>query len=288
MLRLVKTFIRWGVDVVHTHDTRPHLFATPAALLAGVRRVIHTRHYGLAQRLSRRQTIAVNALALLTDHFVCVSRDSARLAIAQGVSPRKVTCIQNGIDVDRFRPAHNPDGPAVTVARLSPEKDVATLLHAAALVLQDAPGFRLEIAGDGVCMPALRQTAEQLNLGGVVTFLGQVRDVPNLLARAGLFALPSLAEGISLTLLEAMASGLAVATTRVGGNPEVVVDGETGLLVPPADPQALAAALLRLRRDAALRRRMGDAGRRRVEQHFAVRAMVAAYEALYEGRSPNG
>jgi glycosyltransferase involved in cell wall biosynthesis len=285
VLRLVDTFFRWGVDVVHTHDIRPHLYATPAAVLAGVRRVIHTRHYGLAQHLSRRQTVAVNALALLTDPFVCVSRDSARMAIAQGVSPRKVMVVHNGIDLEGFRPAHDADGPAVTVARLSPEKDMATLLQATALVLRDDPAFRLEIAGDGVCLPALRQTAERLNLGRAVTFRGQVRDVPALLARAGLFVLPSLAEGISLTLLEAMASGLAVATTRVGGNPEVVVDGETGLLVPPADPPALAAALLRLRRDAGLRRRMGEAGRRRVEQHFAARAMVAAYEALYEGRS---
>ena len=284
VLRLAWLFRRWGADVVHTHDNRPHLYATPAALLGGVQRVVHTRHYSLAQRLSRRQTLGVNLLALLTDHFVCVSRDSARVAIAQGVSPRKVSFIGNGIDIDRFRPVYNSDGPAMTVARLSPEKDVETLLKATALVLRDDPAFRLEIAGDGVCMASLRQTATQLRLGGTVTFLGQVRDVPNLLARAGLFVLPSLTEGISLTLLEAMASGLAVAATRVGGNPEVVADGETGLLVPPADPPALAAALLRLRRDPALRRRMGEAGRRRVEMHFAIRTMVAAYEALYEPR----
>ncbi len=283
VLRLAQLFRRWGADVVHTHDNRPHLHATPAALLAGVRRVIHTRHYGLAQRLSRRQTLGVNLLALLTDRFVCVSSDSARVAIAQGVSSRKVTFIRNGIDLDRFRPAYNPEGPAVTVARLSPEKDMATLLKATALVLRDDPAFRLEIAGDGVCMAALRQTTEQLGLGSAVTFLGSVRDVPDLLKRAGLFVLPSLSEGISLTLLEAMASGLAVAATRVGGNPEVVSDGATGLLVPSADPPALAAALVRLRRNPDLRRAMGAAGRLRVEQHFNVRRMVAAYEELYEG-----
>ncbi len=282
VFRLARLFRRWGADIVHTHDNRPHLYATPAAVLARVPRVIHTRHYGLAQRLSRRQSLGVNLLALLTDRFVCVSQDSAREAVAQGVSPRKVAFIRNGIDVDRFRAGHDPDGPAVTVARLSPEKDVETLLQATALVLRDDPTFRLEIAGDGVCMAPLRQTADQLGISGAVAFLGQVREVPKLLARAGLFVLPSLAEGISLTLLEAMACGLAVAATRVGGNPEVVVNGETGLLVPPADPPALAAALLRLRRDADLRRRMGEAGRRRVEQQFAVKVMVAAYERLYE------
>ena len=91
-------------------------------------------------------------------------------------------------------------------------------------------------------MDSLRQTAEQLRLGASVTFLGQVRDISGLLARASLFVLPSLAEGISLTLLEAMASGLAVAATSVGGNREVVEDGETGLLVPAANPSALASA----------------------------------------------
>src|SRR5262249_46559104 len=151
--------------------------------LAGVPRVLHTRHYGLAQKLSRRQCLGVNLLALLTDRFVCVSRDSARVAVAQGVSKRKVTFVWNGIDVDRFRPSPRPDGPAVTVARLSPEKDVETLLRATALVLRDDPAFRLEIAGDGVCMAPLRQTAAHLGLDGVVTFLGQVRDVPGLLAR---------------------------------------------------------------------------------------------------------
>jgi glycosyltransferase involved in cell wall biosynthesis len=101
--------------------------------------------------------------------------------------------------------------------------------------------------------------------------------------------LPSLSEGISLTLLEAMASGMAVAATRVGGNPEVVADGETGLLVPAGDPPALATALLRLRRQRELNRSMGRAGRARVEGRFDIRRMVADYEALYQGlRTPSG
>ena len=111
------------------------------------------------------------------------------------------------------------------------------------------PSFRLEIAGDGPCMADLRRMAGELGLAGCVHFHGQVRDVPALLARAGLFVLSSLTEGVSLTLLEAMACGLAVVATRVGGNPEVVADGATGLLVPPGDPAAPAHAMLRLRRN---------------------------------------
>ena len=238
----------------------------------------------MAFRLSPRQAGLVRLAARLTDRFVCVSADSARQAVRQGVSPRTVRVLWNGIDLTRFAPpALRGAGPVVTVARLSPEKDIDTLLRAAALAAAADDAFRLEIAGDGPCMADLRRTAAGLGLGGRVTFHGQVRDVPALLARAGLFVLSSRTEGVSLTLLEAMAGGLAVVATRVGGNPEVVADGETGLLVPPGDPAALAAAMLRLRRNDGERGRMGRAGRSRVERCFDVRRMTAEYERIYLG-----
>ncbi len=239
----------------------------------------------MADRLTPRQTGLVRWAARLTDRFVCVSADAARQAVRHGISPRIVRTIHNGIDLARFDPpAIREGGPVVTVARLSPEKDVANLLRAAALAVAEDRSFRLEIAGDGPCMADLRRMASDLHLDGVVHFHGQIREVPALLARAGLFVLPSLTEGVSLTLLEAMASGLAVVATRVGGNPEVVVDGETGLLTPRGDAAALAQALLRLRRDDVERRCMEIAGRRRVENAFDVRRMTAAYEALYQDR----
>ena len=283
--RLARLFRAGRIDVVHTHDERPHIYGAFAARLAGVRRLIHTRHHGMADRLTRRQSGLVRVASELTDRFVCVSADSARQAVRQGVSARKVRVLHNGIDLTRFdvAPAVRCGGPVVTVARLSPEKDIGTLLHAAALAARSDDAFRLEIAGDGPCMADLRRTAAELGLDGRVHFHGQVRDVPALLARAGLFVLPSLTEGVSLTLLEAMACGLAVVATRVGGNPEVVADGETGLLTPPGDPAALAAAMLRLRRDDPERRRMGQAGRRRVERRFDVRRMTAEYEKMYLG-----
>lgn len=282
VFRLARLLRRRRTDVVHTHDDRPHLYGTLAGRLAGVRRIIHTRH-GQGHHRRRRQSALVNLAAAWVDRFVCVSHDSARLAVRQGVPARKVCTVWNGIDLERF-PFTGPraDGPAVIVARLSPEKDHATLLRAAALVVRRDPSFRLEVAGDGPCREDLHRLAAELGLAGHVRFLGSVRDVPALLARAGLFVLSSLSEGVSLTLLEAMAAGLPVVATRVGGNPEVVA-ADTGLLVRPADPEALAGALLRLGSAPDECRRLGAAGRARVERHFDVRGMVAAYERMYQG-----
>ncbi len=269
------------ISILHTHDERPHIYGTPAAWLAGVDRVIHTRH-SMGVNLSQRQARVVNLLARMADHFVCVSRDGAARARSAGLGAHKVGLVWNGIDLTRFRPT-GPcvDGPAVTVARVNPEKDVANLVRAAAEVARTDAAFRVEVAGDGPCLPDVRRLADELHIADAVRFRGVVRDIPTLLAGASLFVLPSLNEGISLTLLEAMAVGLPVVATKVGGTPEAVEDGVTGLLVPPGDPAALAAAIRRLRADPALARRLGEAGRRRVEQHFDVVRMVRNYEALY-------
>lgn len=280
VVRLATLFRKLGTDVVHTHNTKPLLYGAPAARMARVRRVIHTRH-GRRSGAPRRAPAAFRVAASLTDRFVCVSEDCRQLSIAEGVNPRRLDVIRNGIDLSRFRPVGPaPGGPAVLVSRLSPEKDVPTLLRAVALVARDLPTFRLEIAGDGPSLPGLREMAAALGLEARVTFLGAVREVPELLARASLFVLPSLTEGISLALLEAMSTGLPVVTTRVGGNPEVVEDGRTGLLVPTEASAELADAILRLARDSGLARQMGLAGRARVEAQFDIRGAVSAYEAL--------
>jgi glycosyltransferase involved in cell wall biosynthesis len=286
VLRLAWRFRRLRADVVHTHNTRPLLYAGPAARLAGVRRVIHTRH-GQRFGAARHETAAFRLASRTANYVVCVSHDSARIAAAEGIAERRIRTLWNGIDVSRFRAATpGGDGPVLAVGRLSAEKDFPTLLRAAAIAVRTAPSFRLEIAGDGACLTDLRRLVEELDLGDAVRLLGQVRDIPALLARGSIFTLASLTEGVSLTILEAMATGLPVVTTRVGGNPEVVAEGETGLLVPPGDPAALAAALLELWQNPNRREAMGRAGRRRVEECFEVRKVIAAYEALYlEGRS---
>lgn len=282
VLRLARRFRADGFDVVHTHDDKPLVYAAPAAWLARIPRRVHTHHHGLVRATRRRQDLLLRTAARAVDPFVCVSHDAACHVIALGVPARRVRTIWNGIDLARF-PFQGPcpGGPAVCVARLSPEKDIATLLRAARQVADARPDFRLEIAGGGPCRDELRALCAELKLEPNGTFLGEVRDVPALLARASVFVLPSQSEGVSLTILEAMARGLPVVTTRVGGNPEVVEDGVTGVLVPARDPAALAQGLLRVLGDAEMGERFGRAGRRRVEEYFDVRRMVATYEDLY-------
>ena len=281
--RLARLFHRHRFDIVHTHDDKPLLYGSLAAKLARVR-LVHTHHHGLLPQTSRRQRRMVAWAGRLTQAFVCVSHDSARYMEESGLPRRRQVTLWNGIDLDKYAyQGPNGDGPALTVARLSPEKDVANLLRAAALVVRAAGGFRLHIAGDGVLRENLVQLANTLNLQDHVRFLGEVRDIPTLLGQARLFVLPSQTEGISLTILEAMARGLPVVATRVGGNPEVVQEGKTGLLVPAGDSEALAQAILKVWQSAELGERMGRAGRMRVEAQFDVRAMVARYERLYLG-----
>lgn len=269
-------------DVVHTHDDRPLIYGMPAAWWAGTPCRIHTHHHGRLAQFTWRQRFLMRQAARFAQAFVCVSHDSARYMIEQGVASAKVRTIWNGIDLTRFA-YQGPcdDGPIVTVARLSPEKDIANLLRAVPRVVATLPQARFEIAGDGPCRVELVQFANELQVSEHVIFHGAVNEIPALLARARLFVLPSQSEGISLTLLEAMARGLPVVTTQVGGNPEVVEAGVTGLLVPAGDPEALGQAIAVLLADPARGRLMGLGGRQRVENNFDIRKMTAQYETLY-------
>lgn len=281
VMRLAKLFHELEADVIHTHDDKPLLYGAPAARLARVRH-IHTHHHGRLPQFTRRQEKLVALAARLPHRVACVSQDCAGWLGELGVPAKRLLTVHNGIDRERFAfHGPHPSGPAVCVARLSPEKDLANLLHAAAQVAEAVPDFRLEIAGDGPLREDLLQLRQPLGLSERVAFLGVVRDISAVLRRARLFVLPSQSEGISLTLLEAMASGLPVVATRVGGNPEVVEEGSTGLLVPPGDPRALAQAMLKLWHNPERGRTLGQAGRHRVEKHFDIRAMVGRYEALY-------
>ncbi|MBL8798967.1 MAG: glycosyltransferase [Planctomycetia bacterium] len=270
--------------VLHTHNPTPQFFGAPTARLLGVPVVVHTKH---GQNYPHRMLPVTKnrVVSWFTDCVVPVSEAAARVATQiERIPEHKVQTIWNGIDLERFPPRATQGKTGcrvIHVARLSPVKDQATLLRAARLVADRHTEFRLDIVGGGPCEADLKQLHAQLDLGERVRFLGYRADVGLLLRQADVFVLPSLTEGVSLTLLEAMASSLPIVATAVGGNGEVVVPEETGLLVPPQSPAALAAALLEMLKNPERARRMGQRGRQRVEQLFDIRGVVRRYESLY-------
>ena len=282
VIRLAKVLRGIRPDVVHTHNTAAYLYGVAAAVIARVPRIIHTRH-GRRLQASARGKYAFRAMSRWVDRVVSVSDDTHRLTIDDGLAEPKATVIHNGVDLERFprRVAH-PDGRALVVARLSREKDIASLVRGASLMRErQQVTIPIDVVGDGPERSSLEKLARSLGLEDSIRFHGQRHDIAAVLAESSMFVLPSLTEGISLTLLEAMATGLPVVACRVGGNPEVVVDGQTGILVPPDDPLAIAEAMIRIHFDADLAKRMGCAARERVEQLFCVRRMVGQYEQLY-------
>lgn len=270
------------IDVVHTHNTYPHLYATLAARWAGVPVVVQTRH---GQRVGHgwKSRVSYRWAAKWVDRVVTVSDDAASLCIkSDGLPAEKVQRIWNGIDVSQFAYRTSQQRPvAISVARLSAEKDFPTLLKAVALVIKKVPEFSLRLVGDGAERPQLEQLVRDLHLEPHVEFLGERSDVPSLLAEAGFFVTSSLTEGISLTLLEAMAVGLPVVATAVGGNPEIVDEPRTGLLVAHANPEELAEAMVAMCQRQQDWQQIGLEARRRVEKYFEVGRMVQDYQQLY-------
>ncbi len=280
---LKKLFRERAIDLVHTHNTYPHFYATLAAVSARTPVVINTQH-GRGCGNGWKDHLQFAVANHFTDRIVGVSEDATRLCRQQNpASAEKTVRLWNGIDVGRFKFTGPADGPtAISVGRLSKEKDFATLIRAVALVKARIPEFRLLMVGDGAERPALETLSRELQLTETVTFLGERRDVPALLAQSGFYVASSRTEGISLTILEAMSVGLPIVTTAVGGSPEIVEEGVTGHLAPPENPQALASAIVRMCERRHEWPAIGTAGRTRVEEHFNVRTMINGYERLYE------
>lgn len=280
---LRRYFTSRKVDILHTHNTYPHFYGALAARWGGVPTVINTQH-GRGCGPGWKSLWQFRVANRLADCVVGVSEDAARLCQEQDRASRsRIQCIWNGIDVERFSfsgPASQPT--AISVARLSPEKDFPTLLRAVRIVTHSHRQFRLQIVGDGAERPRLEQLARELEIQNHVVFLGERKDVPELLRSAGFFVSSSKTEGISLTLLEAMAVGLPIVTTRVGGNPEIVLEGVTGKLVPALNPDALAAGIVQMIDLQPQWPQMARAARQRVEENFNIRGMIRQYEELYQ------
>lgn len=268
----------WRPRIVHTHGS---LAGRLAGRLGGAR-VAFTKHGLAAAEEQAVQIRSVGGLArraavrLAADRIVAVSAAVRQALVAQGADPGKVRVISGGVEVDAYAGV-GPLVPGVIggLGRLSYEKGFDLLLSA----MRELGGeVRLLLGGDGPQRERLAAEAAGLER---VTLTGFVPDVAAFMGKIGLFVLPSRSEGLGLVLVEAMAAGRPVVATRVGGVPEVVADGETGLLVPPEDSGALAAAVRRLLENPDLADRMGAAGRGRAEALFSARRMAEQTRELY-------
>jgi glycosyltransferase involved in cell wall biosynthesis len=288
-------FAQWcrtaGIALVHTCDFYSNVFALPAAALAGIPvRLGSRRDVSIPERTAGQRQLQRFAYRCAHRVVTNAGASAARL-IQEGVPANQIEQISNGIDVSRHAASVVMDGRSVTtVAHLRPGKGIDVLLKAAALVLGRHPQVTFRIAGDGSERPALEALCAALGISSRVQFLGHTPDVPALLRRSSVFAFPSLMEASPNAVIEAMASGLAVAASNVGGIPEVVEHEQNGLLVPPGDPGALSDALVRLLTDSGLSQRLGTAARATIARRFSFERMVDAFERLYIGemkrRSP--
>jgi len=286
-------------DVVHTHLLRADLYAGLAARLAGAKAVVSTVYAIGPYRRSRRRRLdgLLDQLTRLwPTHLVAVSRAVKDDCVRRlRWADTRVSVIHTGIEADRYGPDASardrirsewgiePATPLiVTVARLGYEKGLATLVEASAALAKRHPTAVTAIVGDGPMRAELADKIATAGFSGRVRLMGFRADVPDVLRAADVFCLPSDMEGLPNAILEACAAGLPVVATAVGGVPELVVDGETGLLVAPGRPDALADAIGRLLDDAPLARRLADAGRQRVAATFDVDAVAERYQAMYE------
>jgi glycosyltransferase involved in cell wall biosynthesis len=296
--RLAGVFRSFKPGLVHTHSYVLR-YTWPAGLLAGLAgsrqapgAMVHTVH-NVAHREVEWLGRAIHRVAFRHGVIpVAVSGAVARsFREVYGFDP--AATIPNGVDAEHFfRPQarqewrraqgfSSEDGLVVSIARLEPQKNPLGLIESFARALRDDPRWHLLLAGDGSLREAAAQTAGKFALGGRVHCLGVREDVAETLAASDVFALASHWEGNPMSVLEAMAAGLPVVATAVGGVPELVEDGATGLLAPAGDVQALAEALAAMAGDPQRRQELGAAARKRAAQ-FSVSAMVAAYSQLFE------
>lgn len=279
--------------VVHCHHYSPFVYVSIARLWSPALRIVFTEHGRLSDAPpSAKRRTANRVLAHAPREVVTVSSELKQHLVAEGFPAGKVSVIYNGIDVGVFpgrelrgRMRHGlglPDNAVVvgTVARLDPVKDLQTLIGAVAQSAAQRSRLVLLVIGDGSERASLEAAARQSGAASSVRFVGHREDARDLLAACDLYANSSISEGISLTILEAMAAGLAVVATRVGGTPEIV-DTTCGRLVPSRDPRALADALTALAADAPLRELLGRQARVRVEQRFTLDRMVREYRDTY-------
>ncbi len=288
------------VDLVHTHSSKAGILGRMAAHLAGVPAVVHTVHgwsFNPTQSpMLRGAYVGLERLAArVTDKLIVVSGLNREVGLQRGIGrERQYTVLHSGIDLDRYRnvPADDPGlrrelgfGPehivVGTLSSMKPQKAPLDFVRAAAAAHARDERLRFVFAGDGVLRDQVERLIDELDLGPVIRLCGWRRDVPELLAAMDVFVLTSLFEGLPRAVLQAMAAGVPVVATSVDGTPEVVAHRETGLLVPPSSPDAVAEGILTLVGDEALRSRCVARAGACLDESFDIRRMVGDLENLY-------
>jgi glycosyltransferase involved in cell wall biosynthesis len=299
LFRLYGFLRRESYSVVHTHTSKAGFVGRLAARLAGVPVIVHTTH-GFA--FHERSPIPVcvfysmleHVAARWCDRVVSVSEFHRRWAQELGIcGPDKILAIPNGIVVQNFDARTSPaeirrnlgveqqDFVILSTGRLAHEKGLEHLIEAAAILRRKRQRFRVVLAGDGPLRARLEGLARDLDVTDRVTFLGYREDISDLLAACDLVVLPSLREGLSIALLEAMAAGKPIVATNIGSNSSVATGADMALLVPTCDPPALCDAILRFSQDPAMRARLGGNARRLFETRYTEDRMLNSYRRLY-------
>lgn len=298
---LVSIIKKNGCEIVHTHTSKAGILGRLAAWFCGVKVVVHSTHGTIFRgyfkpALLRLFVLIEKLTAKVTDRIICLSRKEIDEYLEKKIGKREqFTAIYNGLDLSTFETKskdlkeirerldiRDTDYVGATIGRLTKVKGQRYLIEALPLIKKEIPNIVLLIAGDGEDSESLKNLALVSDVSSCVRFLGHREDIADILACVDCFYLSSLNEGFGMVLLEAMAMRKPIIATEVGGIPEVVVNGVTGILIPPADPIAIALATLELYRDPSLRERMGLAGYSRLKSTFGIDNHVRSTEILYE------
>ncbi len=290
--RLAAWMRRERVQLVHAQDFYTNLLAVPAARLAGAKVIVS--RLDLAHWHGPRRRMALGWITRLADK-VQVNADAIarQLEAEEAIDPRKIAVVRNGIDLERFdrrsrEPLRSalpvPDGAEVVtvVANLHPIKGQEDVVAAVAHLAPRFPRLHLVLVGEGERRTSILRCARRLGVADRIHLLGHRADVPAILASSRILISSSYAEGLSNSVIEGMAAGLAVIATSVGGTPELIDGRRRGLLVPPRSPARIAEAVARLLPDPAGRRTLGESARRYVERELAIGTMASGFERLYE------
>jgi len=280
------------VQVVQCFDFYSNIFAIPVAWMARVPVIVGSRRDEASMRTAAQRRAELFSYRLATAVVANAERIKDQLVRRDKVSPERVWVIHNGLDLDRFdrytRPPSDgtvPQHPGLTiavVANLRPEKGHLIFLEAAQRLTKTYPMARFLVVGDGVMRERIEMRVRELGLTKQVLLTGAVKDIPTLLRSVDIAVLSSLKnEGFPNAVMEAMAASLPVVATDTGGTSELVIDGLTGFLIQPGDAAALGNRIGRLCDDAEVRRKMGEAGRRQIVEHFTTERMARKFEALY-------